>query len=242
MTQTERRIVINGRFLQRPVTGVERFALETLKAWEELLEQVTFAPGWHVEVLAPQGTKRPPELRRIGFQTVGRHQGHLWEQLDLAWHSRGLPLLNLCNTAPVVKQRQWVVIHDAAVFSAPSAFSPSFRAAYKFIHRALRMGRSRILTVSEFSKSDLMRRLHLPAHRIQVVPESAEHVLRVAADVSILDEQQLRARPYVLAVSSMAAHKNFKLVLEALNCLDQALGFLERPVASTPSRSSGLAT
>ncbi len=222
MTHPERHIVVNGRFLQRPITGVERFALETLKAWDRQLAQQAqqgSPASLSFEILAPQGTPRPDALPHFQFRTVGSHQGHLWEQLDLARHSRGRPLLNLCNTAPVLKQWQWVVIHDAAVFSAPMAFSRSFRAVYKAMHQALGWGRSRILTVSQFSKQDLMRCLGLPADRIQVIPESAEHVLRVEPDTSILDTQQLRERPYVLAVSSMAAHKNFKLVMDALTQL-----------------------
>jgi glycosyltransferase involved in cell wall biosynthesis len=220
MRPPQRHVVVNGRFLQRPVTGVERFALETLKAWHRRLQAPDAGAMPTFEIVAPQGTPRPEALALAPFQTIGRHQGHVWEQLDLAWHTRGRPLLNLCNTAPVLKQRQWVVIHDAAVFSAPQAFSRSFRLAYKAMHHSLSRGRSHILTVSQFSKTDLMRCLHLPADRIQVIPESAEHVLHQAADLSILDTHGLRTRPYVLAVSSMAAHKNFQLVLDALARLD----------------------
>jgi glycosyltransferase involved in cell wall biosynthesis len=211
-------IVVNGRFLQRPVTGVERFAIETLRALDLRIAQGLQKPVFVLAV--PPGTEPAVSFAHIPVQAVGRHQGHLWEQLDLALFSRGRSLLNLCNTAPMFKREQAVVIHDAGVFSVPQAFSAGFRLAYKVIHRGLVRSGAQILTVSEFSRSDLLRHLPFAQDRIQVLPESAEHMLHAKADPSVLVRAGLQARPYVLAVSSMAAHKNFRLVLDAIATLD----------------------
>ena len=219
MSVTLPKVIINGRFLQRPVTGVERFALQTLRALNTLIEEGC-SPFATFEIALPPGTNPTVAFSRIPFKTVGRLTGHLWEQVDLPLYCGRARLLNLCNTAPAFKQNQAVVIHDAAVFSAPQAFSRPFRLAYKAIHRCLAMGRAQLMTVSEFSRQDLAAHLGLNPQRIQVLPESAEHVLEHAPDVAILTRNNLGSlRPYVLAVSSMAPHKNFRLVLEAVSRL-----------------------
>lgn len=219
MAEALGQIVINGRFLQRPVTGVERFAAETLTALDHLVSAGAL-PHLSLVLAVPAGTEPAVRFQNIPVQHVGRHQGHLWEQLDLPLYCGNRRLINLCNTAPIFKRDQLVVIHDAAVFSVPQAFSTSFRLAYKIIHAGLSLVGARILTVSEFSRRDLVQHLPLRAERIAVLPESAEHVLRHSPDGSLLERAGLAKRPYVLAVSSMAAHKNFRLVLDALNRLD----------------------
>lgn len=219
MPEAVTQLVINGRFLQRPVTGVERFAVETLTALDQLLS-VGALPGLSVELVVPKGTQPRIHFQHIPIKQVGGRQGHAWEQVDLPMYCGARRLVNLCNTAPIFKNNQIVVIHDAAVFSVPQAFSAGFRIAYKIIHVGLALIGARILTVSEFSRQDLVKHLPLGVDRIGVLPESAEHVLRHQPDSAILARQDLGARPYVLAVSSMAAHKNFSLVLEALALMD----------------------
>lgn len=219
MFEVPGQIVINGRFLQRSVTGVERFAAETLTALDRMLSAGELS-RLSLVLAVPVGTQPSVRFKNIPIEHVGRHQGHLWEQLDLPLYCGKRRLINLCNTAPVLKRDQVVVIHDAAVFSVPQAFSASFRLAYKIIHAGLSLVGARILTVSEFSRRDLAQHLPLKAEHIAVLPESAEHVLRHLPDHTVLERTGLGQRPYVLAVSSMAAHKNFRLVLEALTQLD----------------------
>lgn len=212
---TARQIVFNGRFLQRSVTGVERFAVEIFR---EINQRI--ASG-HISELkpviaVPRGTRPQESFSHIPYVEVGRLQGYAWEQFELPLFCAGRPLLSLCNTAPVLYKKQLVVIHDAAVYSIPQAFSASFKVVYKVMHQLLAWRGVPTATVSQFSKTDLVARFGFDEQLLQVVTEGAEHVLRHQADSSILISHGLSPKRYVLAVSSMAAHKNFKLVLEAL--------------------------
>lgn len=211
--------VVNGRFMGRPVTGVERFAREILVALDRGLPE--WLPGARLILAVPRGTPDTLGLKHAEVVEVGQRQGHAWEQFELARFRPELPLLSLCNTAPVFRRKQFVVIHDAAVFSLPQAYGWKFRLAYKVMHQALaRMGAG-ILTVSDFSRRELSRHLRLPAERIGVLPESGEHMLRLQPDDTILERHGLRERPYVLAVSSNHLGKNFGFVAEALLQLGQ---------------------
>lgn len=210
-----KQIVFNGRFLQRSVTGVERFAVEILREVNRRIAAGDIADLQPV-IAIPRGTQPKEHFSHIPSVEVGRLQGYAWEQIELPLFCAGKPLLNLCNTAPVLYKKQLVVIHDAAVYSIPQAFSTSFKTVYKVMHQLLAWRGVPVATVSDFSKRDLIARFSFDSQVLQVVTEGAEHVLRHQPDPGILSSHGLEPQRYVLAVSSMAAHKNFKLVLEAL--------------------------
>jgi glycosyltransferase involved in cell wall biosynthesis len=209
-----RQYLINGRFMGRPVTGVERFARETLIALDQHLDDLL--PGAELLMACPPGTPDTLGLKHVRVVHIGTRQGHAWEQWDLARHRPELPLISLCNTAPVLRSRQIAVIHDAAVFSLPEAYGWKFRLAYKLLHHALARSGAHLMTVSRFSQAELSKHLKVPAASIGVIPESGEHMQRLGSDDRILDKHNLHGRPYVLAVSSNHLGKNFAFVAEAL--------------------------
>jgi glycosyltransferase involved in cell wall biosynthesis len=215
-------VYINGRFLTQGVSGVQRFAHEMVRALdEELAKAGSEANRWSFTVLAPRGTASPIRLSRINIRTVGRLQGHLWEQLELPFHARRGLLLNLCNTGPLLPLRQLVVLHDAAVFSAPQGYTWAFVAWYRVLFTVLARTAARVLTVSEFSRRELSEHLGLRPDRVGVLLEGKEQILRVPADPSILDRHRLRDRPFLLAVSSLNPNKNFSAVTRAIELLGE---------------------
>jgi glycosyltransferase involved in cell wall biosynthesis len=201
-------LYINGRFLAQPLAGVQRYATEMSRA---LLEQY---PG-QVIILAP----RSANPAGFGERRVGVLRGQLWEQFELPWHARDGFLLNLGNTAPALARRQAVVIHDAGVFSTPEAYSWKFRLWYKILQNILVRNGTLLVTVSAFSKSELVAHLGVRASKIAVAGEGADHMARIAADPSVLVEHDLKPGAYVLVVGTLAAHKN----LGALNVLADRL-------------------
>jgi glycosyltransferase involved in cell wall biosynthesis len=221
MTQ---RVYINGRFLAQRTTGVQRYAIETLYALDELLAadpalraQVRFV------VLVPPGASHPaaPALRHIQIETVGRLGGHAWEQLVLPWRARRSPLLGFGPTGPVVKRDQIITVHDAALFAMPEAFDWKFRAWSKLLLAILARRVSSIMTVSEFSARELAR--HLPGRAaLRKSAEGWQHVHREPADAAILDKHGLASGRYFLGVSSLDPRKNFQLLVEAAGQLDAA--------------------
>ena len=100
-------VVVNCRFLTRPVTGVERFAEELTTRLVELRDDIL--------LVAPTGELRSSEIGGQPVHRVGRLRGHLWEQSELPRfaHRHGKALmLNLANTGPAFSREQIVAIHD----------------------------------------------------------------------------------------------------------------------------------
>ncbi len=209
-----RKLYINGRFLQQPLSGVQRFATEITAALARVCPgAVTLSPT----LLVPPGVDETSHP--IPASTIGRYHGQVWEQLELPRHISGGVLVNLGNTGPIVARSQIIIVHDAGVFSSPEAYSWKFRLWYKSLQKAHVVRKTSFVTVSAFSKRELAKHLSLAEDLIQVIPEGADHMHRLTEDCSILHQHGLTADRFVLAVGNLAAHKN----LAALGATAQML-------------------
>ena len=217
------KVLLNGRFLRQPVTGVQRFSKEIVNAIDHLVA----CGAWpDTEILlsrpATPGQEQPdlPVYGRLRLRQVGRTQGHVWEQTELPSAARGGVLINLANTAPLLAgRRQVVVIHDAGVFDTPESYSLRFRTLYKAVQRGLVAAGARIVTVSEFSRARISMRFGLDPRQIAVTYEGADHILRVPADSGVLQRHGLRPRTFALVVGSRVAHKNLDALRETADML-----------------------
>ncbi|HEY5955126.1 MAG TPA: glycosyltransferase family 1 protein [Polyangiaceae bacterium] len=200
-------VYINGRFLTQRRTGVQRYAYETLMALDALLAESSSQNRFTFVLVAPASASSPP-LRCIRFQRVGPFGGHWWEQLTLPRVARDGILLNFGATGPLLKTHQVVTMHDAAVFTQPASFSPAFRYFYRMALPLLAKRARYVVTVSEFSKRELVTHLGNSLTKARVFGEGWQHVTRVPAERRVLEEHRLNPRGYVLAVGSLAPHKN----------------------------------
>jgi glycosyltransferase involved in cell wall biosynthesis len=208
--------IINGRFLGKQPTGVDRFAYEVLRALDTMI--ANDAPeivGLSFRLAVPKSIKCASPFAKIPLVSVGSRSGHAWEQVDLPLFASGQVLLNLCNTGPIWYKRQLVVIHDAATFKAPSSYSSAFRLWYSLMIPSLYRWAVSVCTVSEFSKNDLAVLLGARAG-VVVLPEGTDHMDRTVPNVNVLTRVGLNSRSYMLAVSSLAPHKNFETVVRAV--------------------------
>src|SRR6187549_2042467 len=160
-------VFINGRFLTQRITGVQRYALEALMALDRRFDAGLEGPDLNCVVLAPPGTTAPP-LSAIEFRQVGHLRGNAWEQLSLARATRGGLLFSFSATGPLLKTRQVLTIHDAAVYAVPQAFSLRFRSWYKLLLGQLGPRVPLVLTVSDFSKGEVSRHFGFDAEKIRV--------------------------------------------------------------------------
>lgn len=208
------RVFINGRFFTQRQTGVQRMALETVRAIDGLLGSEA-GLGLEVTLLAPGGAT-VPTFSHIAVRNGGLFAGgYGWEQLDLPRLAYGGVLLSLCNLGPVIKHRQVVVVHDATPRVMPEAFSPSFRLAYRMLVPLLGMTAARLVTISEFSRREITQWYGIPGDRMAICAEGGEHILRQPADPGVLQKNALAGRRFFLAVGVGSRNKNTELVAES---------------------------
>jgi glycosyltransferase involved in cell wall biosynthesis len=212
-------IVINGRFLSQSVTGVQRYAVELLKSLDLLLSTGALE-SIPVTVFIPPNAHTVPSYSFLRVRRVGHLTGQLWEQLELPLFARGSLLFTPCGGAPILHDCHVVTIPDAAVFATPTAYSLLYRTWYRWLHSRLCKKAQHILTVSQFSKSELIRWCAVDPSRVSVTYLGCNHAISLERDNSILKKYDLDGCPYIFAVSSRNPNKNFGGIVEAISLLD----------------------
>ena len=205
------KLYINGRFLTQPISGVQRYAHELLRALDLRLAEAGSGP---VDILVPREVDAPDwQVLRPCVMRGG--QGHLWEQTTLHRASREGILVSLGNTGPLRHRAHVLCLHDANLFDIPQAFAWNYRLAHRALRPALAHRAAALLTVSETSAQALAKHLGIARERFRIVPNSAEHVLRLPAGLDAPARHGLVPGGYLLSVGNQSPNKNLGPLIEA---------------------------
>lgn len=202
----EGKIFINGKYVQQAFTGVQRFATE--------LSDRLLNSSKKFELLTPS---QPENLE----STVIRFpfgSNTLWEQISLPAYLRLLgcpPLLNLCNTAPILYSNQFVTIHDVAFKHRPDWFSASFIRWYDILIPRILKNSRHVFTVSEFSRSEIRKYYGISKQEISILYNGVPtfHSERES-------EEPIVQGDYILSVGSVSDRKNQIALIDAYLNLD----------------------
>lgn len=213
-------IVINARFLSQNVTGVQRFAIENCRRLKKLRSDIVFVSSSNI-----LNQKVADELC---VQIVGKHTGHIWEQMDLPqWLKKnGSPLL-VCfaNTAPILYNNKIDTLHDITFKRYPQTFSWKFRFAYGFMIPMILRSSKHVITVSEFSKEEISGFYSFPKEKMSVVYNA------VGSQFCHVEDKTLNQEKYLFAVSSVKENKNFLFAMEAFVKVQESLKGLKFYIA-----------
>lgn len=208
MTKT---IAINGRFLTQPLSGVQRFAWELIRAMDRVRRDEPGHEGnaLRMEILCPFSVCPLPRLFTIPVRPVGRLGGYAWEQVELPLAARGSLVLNLCNLGPVLA-RKVTTIHDTIVWQMPENYTRSFVAAYRMLVPLIARTSQHCVTVSEFSRRSLIEFGISGASPVTVIHNGVDHMLES------IEQQPTPSitwpNRFVFALGNAAPNKNAALV------------------------------
>lgn len=202
-------LVVNGRFLSQPVTGVQRYGRELLNALDATMQQW---PKWQVKVLVPSNTIDLPSYKNLAVQRVGKLTGHLWEQLELPFFVRGDALFCPANTAPIVslnsKVRTVVTIHDLSYLYYPSAYTTAFKAVYNLVIPQVLNKADVVITVSNAEMNNIVNSHPRAVANIISIP-NGNSSFPITED----DHDFRELSPYILYVGSFSKRKNFPAII-----------------------------
>lgn len=217
----KKEIIINGRFLTGPLTGVQRTAYELVSALDELISRGDIDSCQYSFILVYSGDiLHDIRLKHIKILKRGVLKGNLWEQLELPLLSFDKLLINMCSIAPLLKRKQILFVHDVSFLVNKGFFSKSFRLWYANAIPILGKICRRIVTVSEFSKQELIDRAGVSANKISVIYNAADHILKFDDPGSDFMKKIDSYKPFCLAVSNLGANKNFKNLSAAIKEID----------------------
>jgi len=180
-------MVINGRFLARRVTGVERYGREILRCLGE---------GARLESTSWQGWR-----------------GHAWEQALLPTRlDQNSVLWSPANTGPLMFRRQALTIHDLSPLEHPEWFHANFAAWYGLFLPILAKQVKTIFVPSEYVKQKVIRRFG--NRKVIVTPNGVNRShFHPGATQTRFDLPQ----NYILFVGTLEPRKNLGLLLRAWN-------------------------
>lgn len=199
-------IYINGRFLLSPQTGVERFAYEICKALTSI--NVNFT------IICPKKGQINKAYNTDSFHIVrfGYGQSHVWEQLVLPLYFIGksnYTIISFTGLGSILIPYKIMTIHDLSFLENPKWFSKAYYYYYKLMTPLAVRTSNKIITVSNFSKSEIRKFYNfVPAEKITVIYN--------AISEDFLNNSKTRNKQaYFLAVSSMDPRKNFTRLIHA---------------------------
>jgi glycosyltransferase involved in cell wall biosynthesis len=213
-------LAVNGTFLMKPVTGVQRYAIEMIRG----LQQVGFRD---LKIISPPGYLGNEflgyEVMRDPLKINWKNQWWMWEQFRLPRLLKALNnciLWSPCNIGPLSVQNQIVTMHDAAVFFGSEWFSTAGGTYYRWIMPKLGKKAKHIFTVSQFSKNELIRYKIATEEKISVVYNGVSNIFLDYQKSALFENVDQK---YVITIGSRDPRKNISTLIDAWTRLDPAL-------------------
>jgi glycosyltransferase involved in cell wall biosynthesis len=163
------RVGVDARELCGHPTGVGRYLRGLLARW-------TDAPAARHEFVlyTPCAPAASPDAHRFATRTLPGGGGTWWEQVTLlaaASRDRLDVWFSPAYTAPLrLRVPAVVAIHDVSFVAHPEWFRMREGARRRFLCRRSAWKAGTVITISEFSRRELLTRLHVPADKIRVIP------------------------------------------------------------------------
>jgi glycosyltransferase involved in cell wall biosynthesis len=179
-----------------------------------------------VERLAREMAVRLPALRPDRYRVIrppsslAYAAGHAWEQVVLpARAARSALIYSPANLAPLASRRNVVVIHDVAALRRPQAYSRPYVAYQRAVLPALARRARLVITVSEFSKRELVEVLGASPEQIVVVPEGVGERFHPGVPRTWVEVHYGLSAPYALVVGTVSERKNLAVLATAARAL-----------------------
>lgn len=207
-------IIINGQFTARRMTGQERLAYEILNELDKLKTDIKFT------LVVPKNAQNIPPLKNISIIKYGKAKGSLWEQTFFAYYTikhKALSL-NLCSIMPLLKPGI-ICIHDLCYKVNPQYFTTPYARISRWwhilqFHFAWHFS-PMILTVSEYSKQQMIDIYNVNPNKIKVIGNGWEHFERIKEDNTFIERNpELFQKPYFFSLGSLAPNKNIRWILK----------------------------
>lgn len=241
------KILINGNFLCRSLTGIERFAYEICHCLDELLSQED-SNNFELSILVPANAKIMPDYKNISvipalaLKSFPRWDLFYFPKVCKRFHSEGL---NFSNTAPFGRNCGYAFLHDIYAADFPGdfiSFKDRLIRVYSCFHyKNIAKNAKKIFTVSEFSKNQIQKAYNIEKSRIYVIPNGWDHFKSIEEDEKIFQKfPVLTQKPFFFTLGSLQKRKNLKWISEyAKNHPDQIFAISGKTIGGMKSTEIG---
>lgn len=207
------KFIINGVFYAQKSTGVHRFARELM------LELDKFINKDEIVIVIPKYVEDIPKFNNIKIEKFGVGRPIIWEQTYLIKYllKSKTQCISLCNTLPLLRPGI-MCIHDAAYKLHPEYFNTihgKISCIWHRIHyRIAILSKKPIITVSYFSKYQIIDSYKINPNRIHVIGNAWQHMNRIGLDDNIIKNNNLEIKNYFFTLGNISKNKNTKWVYD----------------------------
>ena len=196
-------LFINGRFLVQNLTGVQRTGIEITKALDKIVAPDT------VKVLVPRGERVELGLNNIEIIEIGEKRNNLWTQIVFATYViKNLGKTITFSGIPPIIKPDYFFVHDVTFWRWKRSFNCTFRLAYYMLLKLCIRHSKKILTVSEFSKSEICSVFRIDSRNVEVVYNASNHVRPLLSEAMSPKSLLQSCENFYLCVGSKNLHKN----------------------------------
>ena len=184
---------------------------------------------FHFHFLGPKASFACPEFQgQAQFVEVKSPIYSVSEQIEIYSKASPFDILHTPHfNIPVLRNKKLAVtIHDLIYLHDATASKSKLGRAYaEFLFKSVVQKAAVVLTVSQYTKEDLLNRFpKMKAERVFVTPEAASPHFKPIQNKELLVPIQKKynlSRPFVLYVGSIKAHKNISDLVRAMDILKQ---------------------
>ena len=213
--QIKKKIIINGFFFCRRLTGIERYAYEITSRIDKLCKPDEIA------IIIPVDAVNIPKYINIRIIRHGKTIQHiLWQMVTLQWFlitHREYIVLEFGNTC-LPFAPGFVFLHDIYCEFFPEDFTTIkdkiIRLYNKWQYRLIAKRAKKIATVSFFTKNQIAQTYHINSDRVTVIYSSWLHFRNITADYSIFNDFPVLSKQFYFSLGSLSKRKNIKWIIE----------------------------
>ncbi|MDP3900116.1 MAG: glycosyltransferase family 1 protein [bacterium] len=214
-----------SRAIRKEKTGVEWYArniIENLVKIDSQNQYLLYCDDKPDNWLKGLGDKKNVKIKQLHWGlpylwTQGRLSlGMILNQPDVLFiPASAMPVLHPKNTV--------ITIHDVAFKKFPNSYSSRQLAYLKWSTQFAAKSAQRVITISEFSRQEIMKYYNLPAEKITVTHLSCDQdmyrVISDRAEINKTLEAYNIDRPYLLFVGRLEKKKNIVNLIKAFSIL-----------------------
>lgn len=205
-------IYVNGRFLTQRMTGVERYAYKMCKTMTAL--------GQPFIIVCPKAPIQSCyDISDLNIAYWGKGNSHIWEQCVLPFffiRRKNYLVLSFTGLGSIFVRNKVMTIHDLSFLENPSWFSRTYYWWYRFMTPLAVRTSKHIITVSNFSKNEILRFYpFLKETDISIVYGAVD-----SHNFYPTNEATHNEKPFALSVSSIDPRKNFLRLIEAFRTIN----------------------
>jgi len=211
-----KKILINGDFFCRRLTGIERYAYEITMRLDKLCKPDEIA------IIVPNNAANIPEFSNLKLIRHKKNiKSHLWWQMvTLQWFlvtHREYTVLEFGNTA-LPFASGIVFLHDIYCEFYSEDFTTIrdkiIRLYNRWQYRLISRKAKKIATVSYFTKNQIIQYCKAKPEKISVIYSSWLHLKSIIADYSIFNDFSMLSKPFYFSLGSLSKRKNIKWIIE----------------------------